>query len=680
MEGGESPRRLEAIVRFPAAAWLRDRPALLVSGACLAQALATLAFVSLRPAEFVGVSAALVTLVSVTAAVIGGMRIGLGVAAVGGVLFLIEVAFRFEDTAFAELRSLPAVPIFLAAALIAGTVAERLRERVNETVGELAAREQQVRSTVEAAAAALGLFGGPELRCRAANAGLRALAEPGVAVAGTPIGRLLPGLPADVVTELSACIRGELERVERAELALSDAVFALSARRLDEPDEPALLLTFADVTASAESRGALERVLAMMPSLHAAGTPDTVAGAICSAALGSFGCDAVSLWGVEGADARPLAAAPELPPGSAFPVGDEQTLRTDVIEGRRLSFEREDVAGATEGSGDSLDLRAVLRVPIQVEARVAFVLVLGWRRPAKAPSPSVTLALLRFADQAALALEQARRRDVEQSAEALQARLQAGLLPTLDIRDRGVAVLARYRAGEHRLLLGGDFYDVIESPGGSLSVLIGDVSGHGAAAAALGASLRAAWRGLILAGVDASAALTALEDLIRRERLSDEVFATVCTGGVDPARRRLTVTCAGHPPPIVVLDDHAGVADVAPGPALGVLEGARWTAATVDLPDDWVLLLYTDGLVEGYAEPGSRERFGVERLLERVARLSPASSPLDAGTLDRLLADIQAANGGPLADDVAVLVLTGGRPRSVPGGEGDGGVVRAAGA
>jgi PAS domain S-box-containing protein len=84
------------------------------------------------------------------------------------------------------------------------------------------------------------------------------------------------------------------------------------------------------------------------------------------------------------------------------------------------------------------------------------------------------------------------RRVAEAEVAALSARLQAGLLPTPAIGDPRLAIHTRYRAGEDRLLLGGDFFDAVERPDGTLTVLIGDVSGHGADAAALGATLRAA--------------------------------------------------------------------------------------------------------------------------------------------------------------------------------------------
>ena len=67
----------------------------------------------------------------------------------------------------------------------------------------------------------------------------------------------------------------------------------------------------------------------------------------------------------------------------------------------------------------------------------------------------------------------------------------------------------------------------------------------------------------------------------------------------------------------------------------------------------WSLLFYTDGLVEGRAQPGGWERYGEDRLVDRLQR-----RPLrDDDEIDRLLADVETANGAPMADDIALLLI-----------------------
>jgi serine phosphatase RsbU (regulator of sigma subunit) len=67
-------------------------------------------------------------------------------------------------------------------------------------------------------------------------------------------------------------------------------------------------------------------------------------------------------------------------------------------------------------------------------------------------------------------------------------------------------------------------------------------------------------------------------------------------------------------------------------------------------------LFYTDGLTDARVAPGSHERFGEERLKKWLERTG--GRPLDQQIVDELVADIQAANGGPFADDVALLAIS----------------------
>ena len=97
--------------------------------------------------------------------------------------------------------------------------------------------------------------------------------------------------------------------------------------------------------------------------------------------------------------------------------------------------------------------------------------------------------------------EEARRQlHVAQVSAQENARLERGLLPSPVLQDPRLRVSARYQAGGNRRLLGGDFYDVVQTPDGWVHALIGDVCGHGPAEAALGVCLRVAWRALVLAG------------------------------------------------------------------------------------------------------------------------------------------------------------------------------------
>jgi integral membrane sensor domain MASE1/serine phosphatase RsbU (regulator of sigma subunit) len=252
------------------------------------------------------------------------------------------------------------------------------------------------------------------------------------------------------------------------------------------------------------------------------------------------------------------------------------------------------------------------------------------------------------------------RHSEEQLAEAhaqaeLSRRLQSGLLPVLSLDDATLLLRTRYQPGQRRALLGADFYDALELADGTVATLIGDVAGHGPDEAAVAVALRAAWRGLVLSGHGPEALLEGLDKVLVANRPSEEIFTTVCCTWISPDRGRVTVALAGHPPPLLVRGGRVAAAEVPGGPALGILEDRyAWEARTLEVGDEWTLLCYTDGLVEGLRAPGSMERFGIDALVGTVAGLLATADDLDAA-LDDLLAAVRAANGGELSDDVAIL-------------------------
>jgi PAS domain S-box-containing protein len=256
--------------------------------------------------------------------------------------------------------------------------------------------------------------------------------------------------------------------------------------------------------------------------------------------------------------------------------------------------------------------------------------------------------------------------DAQAQAE-LSRRLQSGLLPSLSLPDPALELRTRYRPGHERALLGADFFDALELPDGTAALLIGDVAGHGPDEAAVGVALRSAWRALVLTGHGPEELLDGLDKVLVRDRQSEELFATVCCCWVGPGRDRITVALAGHPPPLLARDGRVEVVEGPSGPALGIHDqGYPWEAGQLEAAGAWTLLCYTDGLVEGRAAPGSRERFGIDALVATAAELLTGSGGLE-DVLDRLLDVVHEANGGDLSDDVAILCLS--RPA---GGHGNG--------
>jgi serine phosphatase RsbU (regulator of sigma subunit) len=266
---------------------------------------------------------------------------------------------------------------------------------------------------------------------------------------------------------------------------------------------------------------------------------------------------------------------------------------------------------------------------------------------------------IRYAVERRRADENAGRLREAELRQAESARLERGLLPK-PLMEPGVAALETfYRPGRQRALLGGDFFDAVQTGSDRLSLLVGDVCGHGAEEAALGVALRVAWRALTLARVPEDDLLPALERVLVTERGSEEIFATVATVALDLAAGEASVRVCGHPPPLLISDGTVRPVPANPAMMLGVLPGPPATPSRLPLPGDWAILVYTDGLIEGRVGDG---RLGVAGLCRLVSSHRTTGAPLSE-LPGWLFAQAEELNGDELPDDVAMLLVTpdGGR-------------------
>lgn len=172
-------------------------------------------------------------------------------------------------------------------------------------------------------------------------------------------------------------------------------------------------------------------------------------------------------------------------------------------------------------------------------------------------------------------------------------RLQEALAPPPMLGQGPVPAAARYRAAGVGAV-GGDWYDLIDSPTGSQIYVIGDVVGRGLEAVATMAQLRHGLRMLILEGHPPAAALGALGKVAAVDTTA--LCSTVLCAEIEPASAEIHLTSAGHLPPVVVGHDTARLLEVPVGAPLGV-DSAQPTH-TVKIADDECLVLYTDGVVE----------------------------------------------------------------------------------
>ena len=241
-------------------------------------------------------------------------------------------------------------------------------------------------------------------------------------------------------------------------------------------------------------------------------------------------------------------------------------------------------------------------------------------------------------------------------AQLLHHRLERGLLPSFRLLRDDVTLIGEYRPGEHHLKLGGDFLDVVDLDEEGLAIICGDVSGHGPDAAALGTMLRVSWEALVLSRTPAPDLVSALREVLVRERNDGDTFATLCLAWIDPPHNEMTVLTLGHPLPLVIDGTAVHSLEIQPAPPLGVLDKPAAEPECVPLPERWSVLFYTDGLIEGRAAPGLSERFGEERLIKALE--AAGRGGLDEACVAGIVQSIESAGGEPFADDVTVVVIS----------------------
>jgi PAS domain S-box-containing protein len=249
--------------------------------------------------------------------------------------------------------------------------------------------------------------------------------------------------------------------------------------------------------------------------------------------------------------------------------------------------------------------------------------------------------------RAALALDNARLWD-ELSRVARS--LQQSLLPPTLLQVPGVELAARYISAADGIV-GGDFYDAFATVDGGWAVVVGDVCGKGAEAAAVTALARHTLRAAALHTSFPEDVLLALNEAILRAEL-DYRFCTVAYLALAPADGGMEATIAtgGHPLPILVRADGRVASFGRPGGLLGVMEAPPIGQAVVTLGPGDMLVLYTDGVIEASR---SGDAFGADRLAALLAGCAGRDAPSVTAAVE---AEVVRVQHGRVRDDVAVLV------------------------
>lgn len=233
------------------------------------------------------------------------------------------------------------------------------------------------------------------------------------------------------------------------------------------------------------------------------------------------------------------------------------------------------------------------------------------------------------------------------------ARLERGLLPSpLLLDEPGVEIVTQSLPSRQDALIGGDFYDVVQTPDRTVHVMIGDVAGHGPDAAALGVALRIGWRALTFAGLRGNERMRQLDRILTTERPGAGIFATLLSVALDPDSGRFSAVRAGHPGMLVHSSDTVEWIEPPAGAALG-LGAKEWPVNQLELSEEHGLLLLTDGLFEGRVGHDG-ERLGEPGLLKLARSLAALPGREFVDTLIGRVEAYAEPHGG-LTDDIAVI-------------------------
>jgi PAS domain S-box-containing protein len=342
-------------------------------------------------------------------------------------------------------------------------------------------------------------------------------------------------------------------------------------------------------------------------------------------------------------------------------AGLGSTIVSEELDGRRfigapLGPELHDAVASVVAGGDPVVLDKPDRFPdpwlreLPAGAAMIVPLLAGdtaigalalVRSGGRAYDPDDVALVREFARRAALSLDHARLYERERTtADALQRAMLPAYLPQLpDIRFS-----ESYSAASESQRVGGDFYDAFELPDGRVALAIGDVTGHGLAAAVIMGEIRQALRAASFESAEPSAILDRASRLLVASGRT--VFVTAIFGVLDPLTGRFAYATAGHPPPL--LHDGTSLRRL-PGAGLPIgLRDEEGVDFALRLHAPCTLVFYTDGLLEFARDIDAAER-----------RIESAIRALAAEEIEHLAGALMKSVLGEdvPTDDIAILTV-----------------------
>jgi phosphoserine phosphatase RsbU/P len=344
-------------------------------------------------------------------------------------------------------------------------------------------------------------------------------------------------------------------------------------------------------------------------------------------------------------------------PEEVFRTGEAKIV-ADLLDGELASMHMHTVA---------LGVRNVLCVPLRLvryvdkaeaigEERRIGVLYLDSKEKGSLLSSSTRAALETLATEAAVAIENARlyRETMEKARMEQEMRIAAEIQQALLPKSGRIG--SYFRAAAASLpcrSIGGDFYDYVDMPGGSLGFALGDVAGKGPPAALLSAMMQGIFAAQA-ASSDGPSQTIARVNLALYRRGIESRFVTLMYGVLDPDGR-LIYCNAGHNPPLIINSSGSGTVRRLDrgGPIVGLFESATYEDEAVKLaPGDW-LVVFSDGVSEALSADG--DEYGESRIVTVIQDNASFDPPQ---LLEALFANVREfAKGAAQSDDITAMVL-----------------------
>ena len=248
-------------------------------------------------------------------------------------------------------------------------------------------------------------------------------------------------------------------------------------------------------------------------------------------------------------------------------------------------------------------------------------------------------------------LSEEERRQLEDELELAQD-VQKMLLPQEVPNIPGIEIAAFSRPAQ---IVGGDYFDFVDFSDGLHGLAIADVAGHGVSASLHMAGIQALLRTLAPVNKSPAKVMRQVHKLFIHN-IRFETFVTFFIGAFDASTKTLTFSNAGHQPPLVLHKTESNKESVEmlrpTGAAIGLVEEAEFSEKAIELQEEDLLVLYTDGVTETM-NPQNKE-FGRERLIKLSQQLM--NPPVKQVVREIRQGLEQFSEGQPLADDTTIVI------------------------